>query len=93
VLHDVSVAGAGLELGGRGVGIGDRVVFDLPLGDYAPATIQLTGEVRHATPLDDGVLRAGVEFVEVGDIERALVSRLVRDMEATPSPTTSPASD
>jgi hypothetical protein len=88
VLRDVSVAGAGLELGGREVGIGDRVVFDLPLGDYAPATIQLTGEVRHATPLEDGVVRTGVEFVEVGDLERALVSRLLRDMDTAPRPTT-----
>ena len=35
--------------------------------------------MRHAT-VDDGAPRAGLEFVEVGDLERALLYRLLRDM-------------
>lgn len=82
VVRDVSLAGAGLELRERKVGIGDRVVLDLQLGARVPATIQLTGEIRHATAREDGVVTAGVEFVDVGDLERALLFRLVRDLQA-----------
>jgi hypothetical protein len=83
VLRDVSLAGAGLELTGREIGIGDRVVLNLQLGARGPAAIQLTGEVRHATERDDGSVTAGIEFVDVGDLERALLVRLLRDMQTS----------
>jgi PilZ domain len=81
VLRDLSVAGAGLEFSDREVSVGDRVVLDLQLGNRQRASIQLTGEVRHATTDDQGIVTAGLEFVDIGDLERALLLRLLRDME------------
>ena len=45
------------------------------------ASIKVKGEVRHAASADDGSVSAGIEFTEVGDLERALLFRLVRDLE------------
>jgi hypothetical protein len=73
---DVSTGGAGLELLGPGVGVGERVVVDLQLVRTNTAHITLTGEVRHATTLAGG-MRVGVRFVDVGELERALLARLV----------------
>jgi hypothetical protein len=81
VLQDLSIKGAGLELPAGDVAIGDRVVLKVPLGERQRATIRLTGEIRHATPDSGGSAMAGVEFVDVGDLERALLLRLLRDME------------
>ena len=81
VLQDLSINGAGLELPTADVAIGDRVVLKVPLGERQRATIRLTGEIRHATPDPGGIAMAGVEFVDVGDLERALLLRLLRDME------------
>ena len=81
VLQDLSINGAGLELPAADVAIGDRVVLKVPLGERQRATIRLTGEIRHATPDPGGIAMAGIEFVDVGDLERALLLRLVRDME------------
>lgn len=80
-LRDVSLGGAGLEVASPEIGTGNRVVLDLPLGPRG-ATIALNGEVRHTTPRDDGSVIAGIEFIEVGDLERALLLRLVRDLGA-----------
>ncbi len=82
VLRDLSVAGAGLELSGRDAAVGDRVVLDLQLGERQRASITVTGEIRHAEPVDDGLVVAGVEFVDVGDLERALLLRLVRNLQS-----------
>jgi PilZ domain len=82
VLRDLSVSGAGLQLSGLDATVGDRVVLDLQLGERQRASIQVTGEVRHAAPADDGQLVAGVEFVDVGDLERALLLRLVRSLQS-----------
>jgi c-di-GMP-binding flagellar brake protein YcgR len=81
---DVSTGGAGLELLGPGaqagaqVGarVGDRVVVDLQLVRSNMARITLTGEVRHTTPTSFGV-RVGLRFVDVGELEQALLDRLV----------------
>jgi hypothetical protein len=77
---DVSSGGAGLELLGPadhvGARVGDRVVVDLQLVRSNMARVTLTGEVRHATPIPVGV-RVGLRFVEVGELERALLDRLV----------------
>jgi ribosomal protein L6P/L9E len=81
VLRDLSMAGVGFRSVDRQLAVGDRVVLDLRLGERHRASIRVTGEVRHAAPDDNGVINAGVEFVEVGALERALLLRLVRDLE------------
>lgn len=73
---DVSVGGAGLELLGHGARVGDLLAVDLPLLRSNLSRVTLTGEVRHVAPVPGGV-RVGVRFVEVGDLERALLLRLV----------------
>jgi c-di-GMP-binding flagellar brake protein YcgR len=81
---DVSTGGAGLELLGpvdrtgdqAGARIGDHVVVDLQLVRSNMARITLTGEVRHATSIAVGV-RVGLRFVDVGELEQALLERLV----------------
>jgi PilZ domain len=83
VVRNVSVAGACLELPTSDVSVGDRVVLDLQLGDRRRASIRLAADVRHATRGDDGQVMAGVEFDAVGDLERALLLRLVRDLESS----------
>lgn len=83
-LLDLSMEGAGLHLSEGVVAVGDQVELDLPLGAHRRASIQLRGEVRHASE-DDGAARAGLAFVEVGDLERALLSRLLRDMHESTS--------
>ena len=82
VVHDLSVAGAGVLLGGDELSVGDRVVLDLRLREHERATIKVTGEVRHVTADVEGSVRAGVEFVGLGALERALLHRLL-DEERT----------
>jgi PilZ domain len=79
VLTDLSMAGAGLHVTDGLVEVGDHVELDLPLGAHRRASIQVRGRVKHAT-VDDGAARAGLEFIDVGDLERALLFRLLRDM-------------
>jgi c-di-GMP-binding flagellar brake protein YcgR len=81
---DVSTGGAGLELLGAddqagdqvGARVGDRIAVDLQLIRSNLARVTLTAEVRHATRIPVGV-RVGVHFVDVGELERALLDRLV----------------
>lgn len=82
VLTDLSMDGAGLHLVGAEVAVGDRVELDLPLGARRHASIQVRGEVRHAS-YDDGTARAGLKFIDVGALERALLLRLLRDMNTS----------
>jgi hypothetical protein len=80
VVHDLSPVGAGLELDDFSVAVGDTLVIDLNLTEHRRApTIRVHGVVRHTTAIDDGdrPVRAGVEFVHVGDLERALLHRLI----------------
>ena len=85
VLTDLSMEGAGLHLVGGDVSVGDRVELDVPLGARGRATIQLRAEVRHASSEDTDMPRAGLEFIDVGDLERALLLRLLRTMKETES--------
>jgi c-di-GMP-binding flagellar brake protein YcgR len=78
-LTDLSMKGVGMHLASGVVNVGDVVDLDLPLGAHRRATIQVRGEVRYVT-VERGEPRAGLEFVEVGDLERALLLRLLRDM-------------
>ena len=79
VLTDLSMEGAGLHLVAGEVTVGDRIELDVPLGENRHASIRVQAEVRHAT-VENGAPRAGLEFIEVGDLERALLYRLLRDM-------------
>jgi hypothetical protein len=81
-LTDLSMEGAGLHLEHGEITVGDCIELDVPLGAQRRASIQVRGEVRYAT-FDDGPARAGLEFVDVGDLERALLLRLLRDMDTT----------
>jgi hypothetical protein len=84
LLTNLSMKGVGLHLDQGMVQVGDCIELDLPLGAHRRASIQVRGEVRHSAS-DDGTPRAGLEFVEVGDLERALLLRLLRDMkDSTP---------
>ena len=56
-------------------------MLDLQLGARHRASIKVTGEVRHTASADDGSVNAGIEFTEVGDLERALLVRLVRGLK------------
>jgi c-di-GMP-binding flagellar brake protein YcgR len=85
VLADLSTDGAGLQLTEGEVEVGDQVELDLPLGAQRRASIQVRGEVRYKSADDEGTPRAGLEFVDVGDLERALLVRLLRDMNNTAS--------
>jgi len=77
LVRDLSVAGAGLNLARHDVAVGDRIRLDLWLSaEHRGASIRLDGVVRHARTDDEGVI-VGVEFLEVGGIERALLARLV----------------
>ena len=87
VLRDLSISGAGVELPDREVAVGDHVVLDLQLGDRQRASIQLAGVVRHAATDHRGIVIAGIEFVDVGDLERALLIRLLRNMQMNTSRT------
>jgi hypothetical protein len=86
LLTDLSMEGAGLHLPDAEIEVGDRIELDLPLGAHRRASIQVRGEVRHTT-VDDGSPRAGLAFVDVGDLERALLLRLLRDMNHSESQT------
>lgn len=80
-LRDLTTVGAGLRGHGAELSVGDRIVLDLQLGARHRASIKVTGEVRHAAASDDGSWNAGIEFTAVGNLERALLARLVRDLE------------
>jgi c-di-GMP-binding flagellar brake protein YcgR len=73
---DVSVSGVGLELLGPPAKVGELVVVDLQLVRSNMARITLTGEVRHAATVD-GTIRVGLRFVDVSDLQHALLGRLV----------------
>jgi c-di-GMP-binding flagellar brake protein YcgR len=73
---DVSTGGAGLELLGVTARIGEQLVVDVKLVRSAMACVTLLGEVCHVVPTPGGV-RVGVRFVDVGELEQALLRRLV----------------
>jgi hypothetical protein len=84
LLTDISMDGAGLRVTPGDVAVGDQVELDLRLGAHRAASIQLRGEIRHAADEDDAAY-AGMAFVDVGDLERALLLRLLRDLDGAQS--------
>jgi hypothetical protein len=91
VVHDLSVTGAGLELARADVNIGDTLLLHLQLGGDRKASIQLTATVRHLTPTDHGCMRAGVEFLDMGTLEHALVQRVLDDLKRRKEPVVAPS--
>ena len=73
---DVSLGGAALELFGPAVSVGESVVVDLQLVRNSVARVTLSAEVRHAS-IVDGIARIGIQFVDVSDLEHALLRRLL----------------
>ena len=73
---DVSRGGAGVELSGTTVDEARvrRVVleFELP-----PAVLRLRGEVRHASPCDDGSVFAGLQFGNLTALEHDMLDSLL----------------
>jgi hypothetical protein len=56
--------------------VGSRVSVRLPIG--ASVDVTLTGEVRNAKPGPDGVVRLGIELVDLSKSERSVVELLSR---------------
>ena len=54
--------------------VGRRIAVRLQLGDSTDIT--LTGEVKNVKDGPDGIVRAGIEFVDLSDIERTIVGLL-----------------
>jgi hypothetical protein len=90
VVHDLSIRGAGLELARADVEANDQLRLHLQLGSDRKASIQLTGTVRHLTPTDNGCVRVGVEFVDMGTLEHALVQRLLEGLKERGDPIVAP---
>jgi hypothetical protein len=83
-IFDVSTLGVGMDfhyvdpmrLEGR------RISVHLPLGDSVE--VAFTGEVRNVRPGPGGVVRVGIEFVDLKDSERSIVDLLEYDSSVTP---------
>jgi PilZ domain len=75
-VFDVSARGVGLDLrypDSSGL-VGRRMSVRLPVGSSIDLT--LTGEVRNTKPGPDGIVRAGFEYVDLSNAERAIVDGL-----------------
>lgn len=68
-VRDISSAGAGLELRDS--------TPEETRGRRIILAIQLTAEVRYAREDDEDGVRAGAQFVELSDAERAYIASLV----------------
>lgn len=82
VVRDLSSLGAGLEFAAPEPAVSAHVVVQLQLRDHDRASIKLTGLVRHVWTERPGVVRAGIEFIAVGNLERALLHQAVHELEA-----------
>jgi hypothetical protein len=56
--------------------MGSRISVCLPVGESIDIT--LTGEARNAKGGPDGIVRAGIEFVDLSEAERSVVELLER---------------
>jgi hypothetical protein len=54
--------------------VGRRISVSLPIG--GSMDVALTGEVRNAKAGPDGIVRAGIEFVDLSGTERVIVDVL-----------------
>jgi hypothetical protein len=78
-VFDLSALGVGMDLRHPDASdlLGRRLSVRLPIG--ASMDMTLTGEVRNAKTGPDGIVRVGVEFLDVSDTERSIVDLLERD--------------
>lgn len=78
-VFDFSTLGAGMDVRYPEPSelVGRHVSIRLPVGGSLELT--LTGPVRNTQPGPDGVVRTGIEFVGLTDIERAVIDLLERD--------------
>jgi PilZ domain len=84
VVTDLSMDGAGIHVTSGDVAVGDRVELQVPLGAHQRASIRVRGEVVRASS-GEPAPRTELAFVKVGDLERALLHRLLRDMKSPAS--------
>ncbi len=72
---DISIFGVGLELFGHVPGdlIGHRLSIAIQAKIGESVSLHLVGRVKHASPTSDGAIRAGLEFVDLSDTERAIL--------------------
>jgi PilZ domain len=83
-IFDISTLGVGMDfhyadpmrLEGR------RISVRLPLG--SAVEVAFTGEVRNVRPGPGGIVRAGIEFVDLMDSERSIVDLLEHESVLTP---------
>ena len=75
-VFDFSILGVGMDLRHPDASdlVGRRVSVRLPVG--ASIDMTFTGEVRNAKAGPNGVVRVGIEFVDLSDAERAVVDHL-----------------
>jgi hypothetical protein len=76
-VFDFSNFGLGMDLRHQSDLVGSRVSVRLPVG--ASIDVTLTGEVRNAKAGPNGVVRVGIEFVDLSKTERAIVDLLNLD--------------
>lgn len=83
-IFDISPLGVGMDfhyadpmrLEGR------RISVRLPLGDNVE--VAFTGEVRNVRPGPGGIVRTGIEFVDLKESERSIVDLLEYDSVVSP---------
>ena len=75
-VFDFSILGVGMDLRHPDASdlVGRRVAVRLPVG--ASIDMTFTGEVRNAKAGPNGVVRAGIEFVDLSEAERSVVEQL-----------------
>ena len=73
-VFDFSSFGLGMDLRHPSDLLQRRVSVRLPAGPSIDVT--LTGEVRSAKSGPDGVIRVGIEFMDLSKTERAIIDRL-----------------
>jgi hypothetical protein len=70
-VFDISSFGLGMDLRHSSDLVGSRISVRLPVG--ASIEVTLAGEVRNAKLGPDGVVRIGIEFVDLSKSERSIV--------------------
>jgi hypothetical protein len=81
---DVSETGAALELFGARPDrtLRNRIVLELVVASGAPAGLQLQGVIRNTGNGGAGSYRVGIEFVDVGTLQKELLADLMQRQDA-----------
>lgn len=74
-VHDISFIGVGLELFGAVPEdlTGRRIVVQVTVPVGASVSLRLVGEAKNRTQTPQGGIRAGMEFVDLSETERAII--------------------